>query len=90
MGGEIIRLPFFVARLAAHVSNRETPNPPGSGNDMTEGKGVHREVESEGNVVLNCYFLERVLKIRERHMGNCREVLIFVVVSRCLLDYTMF
>ena len=25
------------------------PNPPGSGKEMAEGKGVHREVESEGS-----------------------------------------
>ena len=27
----------------------KVPNPPGSGKDIVEGKGVHREVESEGN-----------------------------------------
>ena len=27
----------------------EVPNPPGSGKDIAEGKGVHREVESEGS-----------------------------------------
>ena len=26
----------------------KVPNPPGSGKDIAEGKGVHREVESEG------------------------------------------
>ena len=25
------------------------PNPPGSGKDIAEGKGVHREMESEGS-----------------------------------------
>ena len=25
------------------------PNPPGSGKEIAEGKGVHREVESEGS-----------------------------------------
>ncbi len=35
---------------AAHVSQRvQVPNPPGSGKDIAEGKGVHREVESEGS-----------------------------------------
>jgi len=27
-------------------------NPPGSGKDIAEGKGVHREVESEGSWIL--------------------------------------
>ena len=27
----------------------QVPNPPGSGKDIAEGKGVHREVESEGS-----------------------------------------
>ena len=27
----------------------KVPNPPGSGKDIVEGKGVHREVESEGS-----------------------------------------
>ena len=27
----------------------KVPNPPGSGKDIAEGKGVHREVESEGS-----------------------------------------
>ena len=28
---------------------KKVPNPPGSGKDIAEGKGVHREVESEGS-----------------------------------------
>ena len=35
---------FFCVRPAVQV-----PNPPGSGKDIAEGKGVHREVESEGS-----------------------------------------
>ena len=27
----------------------QVPNPPGSGKDVAEGKGVHREMESEGS-----------------------------------------
>ncbi|BDZ84566.1 hypothetical protein Lac2_27000 [Claveliimonas bilis] len=27
----------------------QVPNPPGSGKDIAEGKGVYREVESEGS-----------------------------------------
>ena len=27
----------------------KVPNPPGSGKDIAESKGVHREVESEGS-----------------------------------------
>ena len=27
----------------------KVPNPPGSGKDIAEGKGVHREMESEGS-----------------------------------------
>ena len=32
----------------ARFSRVQVPNPPGSGKDIAEGKGVHREVESEG------------------------------------------
>ena len=31
------------------------PNPPGSGKDIAEGKGVHREVESEGSRMWGTY-----------------------------------
>lgn len=30
-------------------------NPPGSGKDIAEGKGVHREVESEGSRMWGTY-----------------------------------
>ena len=44
------QLRFCIVRLAAHVSKRvKVPNPPGSGKDIAESKGVHREMESEGS-----------------------------------------
>ena len=33
----------------ARFQRVKVPNPPGSGKDIVEGKGVHREVESEGS-----------------------------------------
>ena len=33
----------------------QVPNPPGSGKDIAEGKGVHREVESEGSWMWGTY-----------------------------------
>ena len=33
----------------------KVPNPPGSGKVAAEGKGVHREVESEGSRVWGTY-----------------------------------
>ena len=33
----------------------QVPNPPGSGKDIAEGKGVHREVESEGSWMANLW-----------------------------------
>ena len=33
----------------------QVPNPPGSGKDIAEGKGVHREVESEGSWMWGIY-----------------------------------
>lgn len=33
----------------------KVPNPPGSGKDIAEGKGVHREVESEGSRMANLW-----------------------------------
>ena len=47
---------MVVVRLAAHVSKGcKSPNPPGSGKDIAEGKGVHREVESEGSRMWGIY-----------------------------------
>jgi hypothetical protein len=33
----------------ARIQRLQVPNSPGSGKDIAEGKGVHREVESEGS-----------------------------------------
>ena len=50
-GGMLRRAAFFVVVcLAVYVSNGlKFSNPPGSGKDIAESKGVHREVESEGS-----------------------------------------
>ena len=41
---------FLLVRPAAHVSNGvKDPNSPGSGKSTAEGKGVHREMGSEGS-----------------------------------------
>ena len=40
---------FRRAPGGARFSRVQVPNPPGSGKDVAEGKGVHREVESEGS-----------------------------------------
>ena len=40
---------FFGAPGGARFQRVKVPNPPGSGKDIAEGKGVHREVESEGS-----------------------------------------
>ena len=37
------------APSGARFKRVKVPNPPGSGKDIAEGKGVHREVESEGS-----------------------------------------
>ena len=37
------------APSGARFQRVKVPNPPGSGKDIAEGKGVHREVESEGS-----------------------------------------
>ena len=39
----------------ARFSRVQVPNPPGSGKDIAEGKGVHREVESEGSRIWGTY-----------------------------------
>ena len=41
--------PFDGAPGGARFLRVKVPNPPGSGKDTAEGKGVHREVESEGS-----------------------------------------
>ena len=40
---------FLCAPGGARFSRVQVPSLPGSGKDIAEGKGVHREVESEGN-----------------------------------------
>ena len=40
---------FGCAPGGARFQRVQVPNPPGSGKDIAEGKGVHREVESEGS-----------------------------------------
>ena len=40
---------FMCAPSGARFQRVKVPNPPGSGKDIVEGKGVHREVESEGS-----------------------------------------
>ena len=37
------------APSGARFQRVKVPNPPGSGKDIAEGKGVHRERESEGS-----------------------------------------
>ena len=40
---------FACAPGGARFLRVQVPSLPGSGKDIAEGKGVHREVESEGN-----------------------------------------
>ena len=44
-----ICMPLICAPSGARFQRVQVPNPPGSGKDIAEGKGVHREVESEGS-----------------------------------------
>ena len=46
---------FFGAPGGARFQRVKVPNPPGSGKDIAEGKGVHREVESEGSRIRGTY-----------------------------------
>ena len=49
-------MPFFrCAPSGARFQRVQVPNPPGSGKDIAEGKGVHREVESEGSWMWGTY-----------------------------------
>ena len=43
------RDPFLCAPGGARFLRVQVPNLPGSGKDIAEGKGVHREVKSEGS-----------------------------------------
>ena len=46
---------FSSAPGGARFLRVQVPNPPGSGKDIAEGKGVHREVESEGSQMWETY-----------------------------------
>ena len=51
----MIRCYFLRAPSGARFQRVQVPNPPGSGKDIAEGKGVHREVESEGSWMWGTY-----------------------------------
>ena len=44
-----MRQPFMRAPGGARFKRVKGPNPPGSGKEIAEGKGVRREAESEGS-----------------------------------------
>lgn len=46
---------FSGAPGGARFLRVQVPNLPGSGKDIAEGKGVYREVESEGNWMWGTY-----------------------------------
>lgn len=46
---------FASAPGGARFLRVQVPNPPGSGKDIAEGKGVHCEVESEGSRMWGTY-----------------------------------
>ena len=52
---EFCYLCFSSAPGGARFLRVQVPNPPGSGKDIAEGKGVHREVESEGSRMWETY-----------------------------------
>ena len=57
----------------------KVPNPPGSGKDTAEAKGVHREVESEERIRQNSGLLHLRLNARIRlhnkpKSNNCTEL----------------
>ena len=52
---ERLRRHFACVPGGARFSRVQVPNPPGSGKDIAEGKGVHREVESEGSRIWGTY-----------------------------------
>ena len=52
---------FKCAPSGARFQRVKVSNPPGSGKDIVEGKGVHREVESEGS---------RMLRMRSSETGK--------------------
>ena len=48
-------LSFQSAPSGARFQQVQVLNPPGSGKDIAESKGVHREVESEGSRMWGTY-----------------------------------
>ena len=46
---------FFGAPGGARFLRVQVPSLPGGGKDIAEGKGVHREVESEGSWMWGTY-----------------------------------
>ena len=46
---------FYCAPSGARFQRVKVSNPPGSGKDIAEGKGVRREVESEGSRIWGTY-----------------------------------
>jgi hypothetical protein len=48
----------------------QVPNPPGGGKDIAEGKGVHREVESEGSRMWGARQMSAQLKMRGYQVGR--------------------
>jgi len=62
----------------------KVPNPPGSGKDTAEAKGVHREVESEERIRQNSGLLHSRLDTRIRlpykpKSNNCTELYLVVM-----------
>ena len=52
---DIVSTGFRSAPGGARFQQVQVLNPPGSGKDIAEGKGVHREVESEGSWMWGTY-----------------------------------
>ena len=46
---------FVCAPSGARFSRVKVPNPPGSGKDIAEGKGVEGDLESEGSRMWGTY-----------------------------------
>ena len=46
---------FVCAPGGARFLRVQVPNPPGSGKDIAEGKGAHREMGSEGSRMWGTY-----------------------------------
>ena len=46
---------YYCAPSGARFQRVRVSNPPGSGKDIVENKGVHREVESEGSWMWGTY-----------------------------------